>query len=79
MGHWNHRVMRHNAGAENEYLAIHEVYYGIDEDDNKDKVGWTLDPISVSGETIDELRETLERMLRALDKPIMEYKDDHKD
>ena len=76
MGHWNHRVMRHNTGTEDEYLAIHEVYYGMDDEDGKGKTGWTQDPVAPYGDTLNELRETLERMLRALDKPIMEYKDD---
>lgn len=74
MGTWNHRVMRHAAGTDNEYLAIHEVYY--DNEDGKEKLGWTQNPISVSGENLDELRWVLERMLRALDHPILEYKDE---
>jgi len=76
MGHWNHRVMRHNAGTEDEYFAIHEVYYDLKDDDGKKETVWTKDPVRVSGETVEELRETLERMLRALDTPVMEYNDD---
>ena len=69
MGHWNHRVVRHRAGTELEYLAIHEAYYGIDSEDD---VSWTKNPVSVTGETVEGLRETLERMLRALDTPVLE-------
>lgn len=70
MGHWNHRVLKHNAGTEDEYLAIHEAFYGVD---GEDDVVWTRDPITVTGETIEELRETLERMLRALETPVLDY------
>lgn len=33
----------------------------------------TTEPVTVQGETIAELRETLERMLRALDTPILDF------
>lgn len=73
MGHWNHRVMRHRAGTEDEYLAIHEVYY-----DNKEEtknVGWTDEPARIMGESVDDLRQILTWMLKSLDKPIMKYED----
>lgn len=67
---WNHRVMIHRHDNDETYYAIHEVYYGVD---GADSVSWTDNPVAPYGETIEELRETLERMLKALDKPILEY------
>jgi hypothetical protein len=64
---WNHRVVRHFSETEGEWLGIHEAFYGLD-----DKVVWTNDPVGVTGGSIAELRETLERMLRCLDAPILE-------
>lgn len=72
MGHWNHRVVKRivkDFDENVEWFGIHEVFYGLaDESD----ASWTEEPISVEGESMDELRETLERMLRALDKPIID-------
>jgi len=70
---WNHRVI--NLSEENKgepWFAICEVYY-------ENKLPWArTDAIAVSGESIEELKETLERMLRCLDNPILN-KDDFKD
>lgn len=83
MSTWNHRVMRHKyaspeSGEAEVMLAIHEVYYKDQtRDDQKiiaDDVGYTENPVSVTGESIEELRDTLQRMLKALDKPVLEYK-----
>lgn len=64
--HWNHRIVRRTIGGET-LLGIHEVFYGMD-----DGTGWTDEPVAVIGESVEELRETLGRMLRALDKPIID-------
>jgi hypothetical protein len=71
MGHWNHRVVRRTVMEFDqpvEWFGIHEVFYGSSDESDP---GWTDEPISVEGESIDELRETLERMLRALDRPVI--------
>jgi hypothetical protein len=44
-----------------------EVYY---EDGKVD--GWTEDAIAPGGETVDELREELQRMISCLDKPVLD-------
>jgi len=67
MGHWNHRVVRQSKGDET-WLGIHEVFYG--EADESD-AGWTENPVDVVGETIEDLRVTLERMIACLDKPVI--------
>lgn len=70
MGIWNHRVVRRivrDFGEDVERLGIHEVFYDVE-----GETLWTDDPVSVEGESIDELRQTLGRMLRALDHPILD-------
>ena len=62
---WNHRVVRQRKGDET-WLGIHEAFYGDD-----GKLSWTENPVDVVGETVDDLRWTLERMLAALDEPII--------
>ena len=67
---WNHRVVRKNHEDET-WLGIHEVFY--------DAKGIphmvTVDPVEVCGETLEELEETLNWMLKALGQPILEYDD----
>jgi hypothetical protein len=65
--HWNHRVVRKNG-----MLAIHEVHYATP-GASSGPCGTTVDPVDVHGETIEELRWTLEHMLRCLDKPIIDF------
>jgi len=75
MSGWNNRVMHQtfkSAGGSEEWYQIHEVYY--DKDGNID--GYTKDAIAPGGNTIDELRTELERMLKCLDKSVLEYQED---
>lgn len=60
---WNYRVLRY---AQNGELGIHEVYY---EDDQI--TAWSVDPIPITGETIEELATELEHMARALQQRIL--------
>lgn len=64
---WNHRVMRSEYAGES-YHTIREVFY--DEDGNIE--GWTAEPIAPQGETPEELRDELQRMLACLDRPVLE-------
>jgi len=61
---WNHRVMESETDGE-VLFTIHEVYYK-----GEKVVGWTEGGVIPSEETIEELRETLERMLLSLDEPV---------
>jgi hypothetical protein len=63
---WDHRVVRKIHHGE-QSLGIHEVFY--DEDAG---TSWTEDPVEVVGDSIEDLRETLERMLSCLEQPIIE-------
>jgi hypothetical protein len=67
---WNHRVfITHTEYGD--WLDIRETYYN--EEGNVE--GWTMDAIAPGGETIEELRNELQRMLACLDKPVLEDKD----
>lgn len=79
---WNFRVMRHThtdkvTGETTSYLAIHEVYYRDrsvnDLTVSPNEIGYTAEPVHVSEESIDDLRDTLHRMLEALNKPIIDF------
>lgn len=78
---WNYRVMRHTeknpaTGETVSRLAIHEAHYRNDDVDDHvvpvHEVGYTENPVSVTGETIDELKATLQLMLAALEKPVLD-------
>lgn len=63
---WNYRVTK-EVTAEGDWYAIREVFYG-----EHGSVGWTKDEIPAGGESVDEVREVLHRMLRACDEPVLE-------
>jgi hypothetical protein len=67
---WNHRVMKHKDG-EDDFFQIHEVYYT--EDGEVD--GYTLNGAAAGGNTLDELRSELQRMLDSLDKEVLTYEE----
>jgi hypothetical protein len=52
---------------ESDWLEICEMFYDDDE-----PVAHTASGISVCGESVEELRATLQRMLDCLDKPILD-------
>lgn len=67
MGSWNYRVIRTGSGDETE-LNFHEVHY----DEHKVIIGWTENPIPPTSETVKGLRWHLDRMIEALQKPVLE-------
>lgn len=71
MSTWNHRLIDMTAENNGEpWLAICEVFYG---DDGKPQ-GYT-GPVNVSGENIEEIRQTLERMRKAVENPTLKPED----
>lgn len=71
---WNYRVVRTDFlfdGKVNPVFSIHRcVYPGMPKpDDIPEKFG--VQEASPEGETVNELRADLQRMLEALDKPIL--------
>ena len=76
MSHWNHRVVRReypeSADPEEQVLlGIHETYYDVGDGPLP---MFTEEPIRVMETSVEALRETLQRMLAALDKPVLDYK-----
>lgn len=66
---WNHRVVKRTYEDE-EWYAVHEIYY-----DGDKPWGITTEPSAPGGETIEELKEELDRFRKALNKPVLNYED----
>jgi hypothetical protein len=64
---WNYRILKHTPQPDITYYAVHECYYTDDGSDN----GYTEMPVWATGETIEELRSDLTRMLQALHRPVI--------
>ncbi len=81
---WNHRVvrrvfpipevMRKEYGETEIMLYIHEAHYDPVGDKLDGKVnGITEDAVCIMGEDVESLRWVLNKMLEALDKPVLDY------
>jgi len=76
MRHWDYRVVRKNVymgktiSPEVQY-AIYETYYN----DEGEPTMITTDYMSPYGETPEELKSDLEKMVAALDKPVLNWGD----
>ena len=72
---WNHRVVhrlikRMPSEREGEHwYAVHEVYY----DESGKPEMTTVEAVAPGGETLDELRQELDRFQKALEHPVLEY------
>lgn len=67
MSHWHYQLMYHKYEEPDEidgegYYAIHEYHHMFDND------GWTVNPVTVSGESIEEVKEILTLMLNDIDR-----------
>ena len=72
MSHWNYRVIRnHHTETNSVTYHVHEVYYREDGSIG----GWTQEPVSPVGETVEELREDIRSFLHAFRCPILEVKE----
>jgi hypothetical protein len=75
MSHWNYRVVHQvfilNNGEKEDSYAIHETYYN----DDGVPVNISTNPDPAAADSVDDLRDVLEWMMRALDKPVLEYND----
>jgi hypothetical protein len=61
---WNYRVMVRGGS-----YAVHAVYYA---DDGR-ITSWSAEPMALSGESIEDLTEEIERFRRALSEPVLDY------
>lgn len=68
---WNHRVYRRTfPNGEVEY-GIHEAFY--DSPSEEPPGSYTVEAVGVVGDSIEELRDTLHRMLQCLEKPVLDF------
>ena len=73
---WNNRVIFHKEeNPAHSYYAIHECFY---DDGELVPHSWTENPIAIIGDNIEEIRETLDRMIRATERPILTEQDGNK-
>ena len=65
---WNYRVVKKKY---NDYVSygIHEVFY----DDNGNIEGCTEEPIDVSADSLEELKEVYNMMAEAFEQEVVEY------
>lgn len=75
---WNYRVLRHKhlpvGTVSIDYTyEIHEVYFDEGQEAAPYRGSCTKDAVTVGGESLSELRGVLERMIEALDKPVLDY------
>jgi hypothetical protein len=70
---WNFRVLdlTREGGLGGQWLEICEVYYN----DDQSLLGYSK--ATVGEESVEELKETLQRMLDCLNKPILQEEDFH--
>lgn len=66
--YWNYRVVKSSVNGETLY-AVHEAFYK--ESLEPDSI--TENPITIYAESLEGLRQNLELILKALDKPILDY------
>ena len=64
---WNYRVVNKNGN-----FGIYEVYY----DENGKANAWSQDPMDPYGESLEELKADLKRMMMALERPLFEIEKD---
>ncbi len=67
MSHWNHRVLRETLPNGEYYYSIHEVFYN----DDGSIYAYTKDPIDVGGESIKDIRQTLNWIRKCLKNPVL--------
>lgn len=70
---WNHRVVRRVFADGEVTYAIHEAYYPDRQAHTPDMI--TDEPIAPLADDLEGLRETLNRMLKATEHPVIDYDD----
>ena len=75
---WNYRIIKEknkehlDLDDEDAYFfAIHEVYY----DEKEKPITCTVDPVSPSGRSLEELKADMKHYLQALKRPVLEMTD----
>ncbi len=77
---WNYRVMKRTEpnpmgdGEPQVTFTVHEVFYKGDSRYNEPD-GWDGGDFYLAADSVEELREHLQMMLTALDKPVLDFHD----
>ncbi len=69
---WNHRILAKKYESGEIEFQIHEVYYDIKGKPN----GYTANPIAIIGDSLSDIKWTLNKMIECCDKPILWFGDD---
>jgi hypothetical protein len=64
---WNHRLLAYHHEDEGVSLKVHEVYYDKQGKPN----GYTSNPITIEGESKEDVAWVVEHIGKCLDKPIL--------
>lgn len=76
LSHWNHRIIKRSFprpdGTVDVLFGIHEVYYDAEGNPNT----CTMNPIRIVGDSVDELKRTIDWIRAALKKPILDMEKD---
>lgn len=72
-GYWNTRIIKQKNSFNEDYYAIHEVYYRAD----NSIWSWTENPITAEFETKEDFGEILRQMVEASERPILELVHDN--
>jgi hypothetical protein len=65
---WNYRVIKSIDDSGESTFAIHEVYYG----DNNQPIACTENPVGIISESLEELTKEFNIIKLALEKPFLE-------
>ena len=68
MSTWNYRVVKSTNEHGETWYQVHEAFYN----DNGDLALITKDPVSPAGESLEELKLDLERMIEDSQHPVLE-------
>jgi len=68
-GYWNYRIIKREQSSGEVTYGIYEVYYDLE----GNMRGHTETPISVIGESIDDLKFDIENLRESLNKDILTY------
>lgn len=72
--HWNHRVIRREQefhGEKYVTYGIHEVYYT-----DGQHHALTMEPVAICGDSLDDIKQSLEWMTKALEAPVLDFDKD---
>ena len=61
---WNNRIVKHKGSAGEVWYSVHEVFYN----ENGGINGYTEEPITILGETVEDVKTQLEMIMTDIEK-----------